>query len=60
MKVYLPDLGLTQVNRERVMIKTIIVSSCVSVQGTFVQSLPNGLIIVRDGKTDYYGKPVTP
>lgn len=41
------------------MLRTIVVGSCISVQGTFVRSLPNGKIAVRVGKTVYSGKPIT-
>lgn len=40
------------------MLRTIIVGSCVSVQGAFVRELANGMIIVRVGDTDYQGYPV--
>ena len=40
------------------MLRTIILGSCVSVQGTFVRSLANGRILVRVGKRLYEGMPV--
>ncbi|MGI3185250.1 hypothetical protein [Nioella aestuarii] len=40
------------------MIKTIVIGSCVSVQGTFVKKLANGLIVVRVGQTEFAGRPV--
>jgi len=40
------------------MLRTITVSSCVSVQGVFVRSLPDGRIAVRVGRTVYEGRPV--
>jgi len=40
------------------MLRTIILGSCVSVQGTFVRSLANGKILVRVGKQLYEGMPV--
>ncbi|QBF34097.1 hypothetical protein CFI11_23225 [Thalassococcus sp. S3] len=41
------------------MLRTITVGSCVSVQGTYVRSLPDGRIAVRVGRTVYAGSPVT-
>ncbi|MEL6550732.1 MAG: hypothetical protein AAFQ54_10865 [Pseudomonadota bacterium] len=44
---------------EDIMIRTITVGTCVSIQGTFVRTLGNGQIEVRvDGQT-YVGRPVT-
>lgn len=40
------------------MLRTIVLGTCVSVQGTFVRALPNGRIAVRVGKKIYEGKPV--
>ena len=40
------------------MLKTITVGSCVSIQGTYVKTLPDGKIAVRDGDTLYTGYPV--
>lgn len=40
------------------MLRTITVGSCVSVQGVFVRSLPDGRIAVRVGHNIYAGKPV--
>jgi hypothetical protein len=40
------------------MIKTIVLGSCVSVQGTFVKTLANGFIVVRVGQTEFSGRPV--
>ncbi len=40
------------------MIRTIIVGSCVSVQGMFERDLGNGQIAVRVGQQVYAGKPV--
>jgi hypothetical protein len=40
------------------MYRTIQVSSCVSVQGDLVESLPNGEAIIRDGGNVYRGRPV--
>ncbi len=40
------------------MLRTIILGSCVSVQGIFVKCLPNGRIVVRVGKQYFEGRPV--
>jgi hypothetical protein len=40
------------------MLRTITVGSCVSVQGTFVRTLPGGKIAVRVGNTIYSGVPI--
>ena len=40
------------------MLRTITVGSCVSVQGTFVRTLPDGRIAVRVGNIIYQGVPV--
>lgn len=40
------------------MIKTILLGSCVYVQGTFVRTLDNGKIVVRVGDRLYEGLPV--
>lgn len=41
------------------MLRTIVVGSCVSVQGTFEQQLENGKIVVRVDDRLYAGRPVT-
>ena len=43
---------------DRTMLRTIVLGSCVSVQGTFVRNLPNGKIVVRVEGVDYAGYPV--
>ena len=40
------------------MMRTILIGSCVSVQGTFVRSFPNGQIAVRVGDKVYSGYPI--
>ena len=40
------------------MLRTITMGTCVSVQGTFVKSLPDGRVLVRVGKQVFSGKPV--
>ncbi|MGB0901121.1 hypothetical protein [Halocynthiibacter sp.] len=40
------------------MLRTILMGSCISVQGTFVRSLTDGRIVVRVGNQDYKGTPV--
>ena len=42
------------------MYQTVQVSTCVSVQGELVESLPNGEAIVRDGGQTYRGRPIAP
>jgi len=41
------------------MLKTILIGSCVYVQGTFVRRLPNGKIVVRVDDRIYAGFPVS-
>lgn len=41
------------------MLKTILIGSCVLVQGVFVKSLADGMISVRVGDKVYSGKPVS-
>ncbi|WP_421702212.1 hypothetical protein [Aliiroseovarius sp.] len=40
------------------MLRTVILGSCVSVQGLFVRELANGKIVVRVGEKLYQGYPV--
>ena len=40
------------------MLRTIILGSCVFVQGTFVRAFPDGRIAVKVGKVVYFGQPV--
>ncbi|MFN0115414.1 MAG: hypothetical protein ACKVPY_12130 [Paracoccaceae bacterium] len=40
------------------MLRTIILGSCVSVQGTFERQLDNGKIVVRVGNRLFEGTPV--
>jgi hypothetical protein len=42
-----------------VMLRTIIVGSCVSVQGIFVRELEGGRIAVRVGKQIFKGLPIS-
>ena len=44
--------------RGRDMLRTITVGTCVSVQGTFVRTYPDGRIAVKVGQTVYAGRPV--
>lgn len=39
------------------MFSTIVIGSCVQVQGTFVRSLGDGRIVVSVGKQIFAGKP---
>ena len=40
------------------MLKTILIGSCVSVQGIFIRDLADGRIVVRVGKRVFQGRPV--
>ena len=40
------------------MLRTIIIGSCVSVQGTFVKTLANGHMVVRVGDRLFACRPV--
>lgn len=40
------------------MYQTIQLSSCITVQGEFVERLCDGRVAIRDGKTVYRGHPV--
>ena len=40
------------------VLKTILLGSCVSVQGIFVRKLANGHIVVRVGERQFQGRPV--
>jgi hypothetical protein len=41
------------------MIRTIVIGSCVSVQGMFVRALDNGRIVVSVGNTMFEGIPAS-
>ncbi len=41
------------------MIRTILIGSCVSVQGLVVRTLDNGRIVVSTGKAQFEGLPVS-
>lgn len=40
------------------MLRTIILGSCVSVQGIYVRTLPDGRVLVRVGSREFAGMPV--
>lgn len=40
------------------MFQTIRVSSCLWIQGEFVEALANGDVVVRDGSMTYRGQPI--
>ena len=40
------------------MLTTILVGTCVSIQGIFVKRLANGFVVVRDGDRVYSGRPI--
>jgi hypothetical protein len=41
------------------MLRTIILGSCVSVQGTYVRTLSDGRVLVRVGTQEFVGLPVS-
>ena len=41
------------------MLRTIVMGTCVSVQGLFVRNLPDGRVVVRVGERLFTGFPVT-
>jgi len=41
------------------MLRTVLIGSCVSVQGTFVKQLNNGQVAVRVGDKIFSGYPIT-
>ncbi|MEP1929962.1 MAG: hypothetical protein ABJI96_13475 [Paracoccaceae bacterium] len=40
------------------MLRTILIGTCVSIQGIYVRTFPDGRIAVRDGENIYAGTPV--
>lgn len=40
------------------MLRTIMIGSCVSAQGTFEGIAPNGNILIRIGNRVYEGRPI--
>ena len=41
------------------MLRTILVGSCMSVQGLVIRTLADGRIVVRVGKETFTGRPVS-
>ncbi|WP_341863245.1 hypothetical protein [Gymnodinialimonas sp. 57CJ19] len=41
------------------MLTTVIIGTCVSIQGNFVKRLSSGLVIVRVGNQTFTGRPVS-
>jgi len=41
------------------MLKTVMIGSCVSVQGIFVKAMEDGLVCVRVGEELFKGRPVS-
>ena len=39
------------------MVKTLVLGSCISVQGRFVRRLPDGRIVVAVGEREFIGYP---
>ncbi|MCB2123081.1 MAG: hypothetical protein KDD81_11125, partial [Rhodobacteraceae bacterium] len=44
---------------DRVMLRTIVIGTCVQVQGTLEKELDNGRILIRVGNKVFEGLPVT-
>jgi hypothetical protein len=42
------------------MYQTIQLSSCISVQGSLIERLPNGDVLIRAGGRVYRGRPIAP
>jgi hypothetical protein len=42
---------------ESIMLQTILIGSCISVQGLLVKQLANGRMLVRVGERLYEGRP---
>lgn len=42
------------------MLKTIAIGSCVSVQGVLVRSLSDGTVVVKVDEKLFVGRPITP
>ncbi|SFR35532.1 hypothetical protein [Litoreibacter janthinus] len=40
------------------MLRTVMIGSCVSIQGIFVQALENGLIRIKVDDREFDGRPV--
>lgn len=43
---------------ENNMLKTVMIGTCISVQGTFIQALQNGKVAVQVGGRVFQGTPV--
>jgi hypothetical protein len=41
------------------MLRTVMIGSCVSIQGIFVKALGDGMVCVRVGEQLFMGRPVT-
>ncbi|MBY4894348.1 hypothetical protein KUL25_16445 [Rhodobacteraceae bacterium N5(2021)] len=41
------------------MLTTVVIGTCVSIQGNFVKRLSNGLVTVRVGEQLFTGRPVS-
>lgn len=46
-------------NEGNTMLKTIMIGRYLSIQGQFVRTTPNGLMVVRVGDKTYAGRPVS-
>ncbi len=47
-----------KVNEGHTMLKTIMIGRYLSIQGEFVRTTANGLVVVRVGDKTYAGRPV--
>lgn len=55
---YSLSMGKNAWGKFAMTIRTVMIGSCVSVQGVFVRQLGNGNIVVRVGDKTYTGRPV--
>ena len=52
-----PNVFSRASSRRSQMIRTIIIGSCVSIQGTLVRALPDGKLVVKVGSQVFTGTP---
>jgi hypothetical protein len=52
------SLNFTHRGKGFIMLRTIVLGSCVSVQGLLVRQLENGHVVIRVGERMYEGQPV--
>jgi hypothetical protein len=51
---------MLSLGRKEIMLRTILIGSCVSVQGTFVRMLENGRMVIRVGDKEFVGTAIAP